>query len=85
MLQVPAAHTRAAGIAHPLQVSRAFNALADAAEGAEKLRQGLAAAHGGTAEVAGEPGQGATFTGRPPAQAHTGTQPLPHRFFTAAS
>ena len=45
----------------------------------------LARAHGGSAEAASEPGQGTTFTVRLPAQARTAGQPLPHRFFTAAS
>lgn len=45
----------------------------------------LARAHGGTAEVASQPGQGTTFAVRLPSQAHTTPEPLPHRFFTAAS
>jgi two-component system, OmpR family, sensor histidine kinase BaeS len=44
----------------------------------------LAAAHGGTAQAASQPGCGTTFTIRLPAASHTTTQPLPNRIFTAA-
>ena len=44
----------------------------------------LAAAHGGTAQAASQPGCGTTFTIRLPAASHTAAQPLPNRIFTAA-
>ena len=45
----------------------------------------LAAAHGGTAGAASQPGQGTTFTIRLPGAGHTAAQPLPNRIFTAVA
>ena len=58
---------------HPMQPDHVHDGAAE-----------LAAAHGGTAQAASQPGCGTTFTIRLPAASHTAAQPLPHGIFTAA-